>query len=247
MNDLPKVSFVIPVLHLVRPLNKKKFFMPRSTVIDLVDDIQKNVNLNYEVIVVANNREIDLIEFTTQNQNISKYVLNSVNPGIARSWNMGANMAEGEYIFIVNDDVRIGKNSIESIIAYMDENPDVGVVGPRGVLWNKNGHVRYVGEEIIEQADAISGFAFAVRTDAFHLVGGFDVNYTPAGCEEIDFSFRINSTGLKNIVIPNLDIHHNEHHGISSHRTTIKYFSSEIDTLDLHEKNFSYLTNKWFS
>ena len=80
MNDLPKVSFVIPVLHLVRPLNKKKFFMPRSTVIDLVDDIQKNVNLEYEIIIVANNRESDLVEFSTKNQNISKYVLNSVNP-----------------------------------------------------------------------------------------------------------------------------------------------------------------------
>ena len=221
--------------------------MPRSTAMDLIDDIEKNVSVEYEIIVLANNRESDLIDFTTTNQNITKYVLNSVNPGIARSWNMGANMAEGEYLFIVNDDVRIGKNSIETIVDYMDQNPDVGVVGPRGVLWNELGHDRYVGENSIEQADAISGFAFAVRTDAYHLVGGFDVNYTPAGCEEIDFSFRINRAGLKNIVIPNLNIHHNEHHGISSHRTTIKYFTSEIDTIDLHEKNFTYLTNKWFS
>lgn len=247
MGEMPKVSFVIPVLHLVRPLNKKKFFMPRSTVIDLVDDIEKNVKLDYEVIVLANNRDPELIEFTTTNKNISKYVLNSVNPGIARSWNMGSNMAEGKYIFIVNDDVRIGENSVEPIISFMDLNPDVGIVGPRGVLWDKNGHVRYVGEKSIEQADAISGFAFAVRTEVFHLVGGFDVNYTPAGCEEIDFSFRVNKAGLKNIVLPNLNIHHNEHHGISSHRTTIKYFSSEIDTIDLHEKNFAYLTNKWFT
>jgi GT2 family glycosyltransferase len=243
---VPKVSFVIPVLNLVRPLNKKKFFMPRSTVIDLVSDIEKNVDLDYEIIVVCNNTDEKLIKFATKTPSISKYVLNSVNPGIARSWNMGVNMSEGEYLFIVNDDVRIGKNSVEKLIQHMDANPKVGVTGPRGVLWNKDGHVKYVGESEISVADAISGFAFAIRSTAFHEVGGFDINYTPAGCEEIDFSFRISRSGWTNVVIPNLDIHHNEHHGISSFRTTIKYFDSEIDTYNLHERNFAYLTNKWF-
>ena len=47
---LPKISFIIPVLHLKRPLNKARFFMTRYTLPDVLRDLRDNVSLPHEVI-----------------------------------------------------------------------------------------------------------------------------------------------------------------------------------------------------
>jgi glycosyltransferase involved in cell wall biosynthesis len=90
----PKVSFIIPVLHLKRPLNKARFFMPRYTLPDVLRDLRENVSLPHEVIVVCNGQDQELVQFITDNQHIDKYCINSVNLGVARSRNMGAEMAD---------------------------------------------------------------------------------------------------------------------------------------------------------
>jgi len=241
----PKVSFIIPVLHLKRPLNKTKFFMPRSTITDLISDIKSNVHLDYEVIVVCNSVDNDLIKFIRSNSVITKYVLNSINPGVARSWNMGAEMAEGEYLCFVNDDVRIGKSAIEALSETLDSEPEVAEVGPKGDLYLDGRPERYVGMEQPEYSDVISGFLFLTRANAYFQVGGFDIAYTPAGCEEIDFSFALRHAGWKCKVIPHLDIKHNEHHGVSAHRTSINYLNTSVDTFDLHKRNTAYFLHKW--
>ena len=245
MSSYPKISFIIPVLYLQRPLNKKRFFMPRSTIKDVLSDIAKNVGTSYEIIVICNSTEDKLVNFIKKNKSITKYVLNSTNPGVARSWNMGAEMSQGEYLCYVSDDVRIGKNSIEQLEAALDNDSDVHEVGPRGDLYENGNSKEFVGVEKPEFADVISGFLFMVRNSAYWAVGGFDVFYTPAGCEEVDFSFAIRKNGGKCLVLPNLDITHNEYHGVSAHRTDIKFFNETIDTLDLHSRNTSYFRKKW--
>ena len=65
--DNPKVSIIIPVLHWKRPLNKKRFFMPRQTIEETLRDIKKNVQLSYEVIVVCNGQDPELLDFIQAN------------------------------------------------------------------------------------------------------------------------------------------------------------------------------------
>jgi GT2 family glycosyltransferase len=245
MTSRPKVSFIIPILYLERPLNKKRFFMPRSTIKDVLNDIEKNITTDYEIIVIANSRDKSLVDFVTTDSRITKFVLNSVNPGVARSWNIGAEMSEGEYLCFVSDDVRIGKNAIEQLVTALDTRPEVDEVGPRGDLYVNGEPSKFVGLTQPEYTDVVSGFLFMVRQTAYWAVGGFDVAYTPAGCEEVDFSFAIINAGGKCLILPNLDITHNEYHGVSAHRTNIRFFNSEIDTLELHQKNKDYFLNKW--
>jgi GT2 family glycosyltransferase len=245
MKVRPKVSFIIPVLYLQRPLNKKRFFMPRSTIQELLQDIESNVTLDYEVIVICNSQDEKLIEYISSNPVVTKFVLNSVNPGVARSWNMGAEMAEGEYLCYVSDDVRIGQKSIEALSETLDIEPAVGEVGPRGDLYVNGRPDRFVGTEVPEFSDVVSGFLFMVRAQAYFQVGGFDIAYSPAGCEEVDFSFALRKVGWKCKVIPGLQIVHNEYHGVSAHKTDINYFDTSIDTLSLHERNTAYFLKKW--
>ncbi len=219
--------------------------MPRSTIKEVLEDISNNVNSSYEIIVICNSTEYELVDYIKTNKEITKFVLNSTNPGVARSWNMGAEMSQGEYLCFVSDDVRIGKNSIEQLEAALDNYSEVHEVGPRGDLYENGTSKQFVGTENSEYADVISGFLFMVRSSAYWSVGGFDTFYTPAGCEEVDFSFAIRKNGGKCLVLPNLDITHNEYHGVSAYRTNITFFNETIDTLDLHSRNTSYFRKKW--
>jgi len=245
MSEFKKVSLIIPVLHLQRPLNKKRFFMPRSTIKEILGDIESFVTVDYEVIVVCNSQDLELIEFVKNHPIVDKYVLNSVNPGVARAWNIGAHMAEGQYLCFVSDDVRIGQGAIEGLVRALDGEPEVAEVGPKGDIYVDGRPDHYVGLTEPEYTDVISGFLFMVRTFAYRQVGGFDDQYSPAGCEEVDFSFSLRKAGWLLKVIPNLSITHNEYHGVSAHRTQINYLNKTIDTLDLHERNTKYFREKW--
>jgi GT2 family glycosyltransferase len=241
----PKVSFIIPVLHLKRPLNKARFFIPRYTLPDVLRDLHENVTLPYEVIVVCNGQEKELVEFVTTHPRIDKYCLNNVNVGVARSWNMGAEMAEGEALCFVNDDVEVGKGGVEKLFDVLTSSQDVGQVGPMGALWNGAEHLRFVGENQLEEADAISGYLFMLRERAFRQVGGFDPAYSPAGFEEIDMSYSLRRLAWKCLVVPGLEIKHHHHHGVSNFRSNVAYLGKEIDTEELHQRNKAYFINKW--
>ena len=130
----PKVSFIIPVLHLKRPVNPSRFFMPRYTIREVLNDLESNVRLEREVVLICNSREPDLVELATSHPRVDKYCLNSVNVGVARAWNMGAQMAEGEALCFVNDDVAVGPGSMETLVEVLGRD-DVGQVGPRGAKW----------------------------------------------------------------------------------------------------------------
>ena len=244
---LPKISFIIPVLHLKRPLNKARFFMPRYTLPDVLRDLRENVSLPHEVIVVCNGQDQELVDFVSNHPRIDKYCLNSVNVGVARSWNMGAEMAEAQALCFVNDDVEIGIGSAESLLEKLMSSQEIAQVGPMGAKWQNGEHLQFVGETHVEEADAISGFLFMLREQAFRSVGGFDTAYSPAGFEEIDMSFALRNSGFKCLVVPGLDIKHHHYHGVSSYRSLISYLGKEIDTQELHERNKAYFFTKWLA
>lgn len=246
MSDSPlcRVSIIIPVLHLNRPLNKKRFFMPRQTIADTLADIEKNVRLPYEVIVVCNGQEQQLQDYIRSHAGIDKYCLNSVNVGVARSWNIGAEMAEGEIFCYLNDDVSVGPNALEQLVDLLDD-PSIGEVGPAGSFWRDCCHHSFAETDAVTETDVISGFCFLVRASTFRRLGGFDVAFTPAGCEEVDFSYRVRQAGMKCVIDPRVDIKHFHHHGVSAHNVDISYFGKTIDTASLHKRNTEYFRDKW--
>ena len=111
----PLVSVIIPVLHLTRPINAKRFFMPRYTIREVLRDLREHVTLPFEVIVICNGTDPELIEFVRTHDAIDKYCINSVNAGVGRSWNMGAQLAEAEVLCFLNDDVAVGRVGREAL------------------------------------------------------------------------------------------------------------------------------------
>jgi len=239
------VSIIVPVLELKRKRRLRYPLAPRRNISDLLEDLVKTEGVETEVIVVCNSREDDLVGLIAADSRVDKYCLNSVNAGVARSWNMGAMMAEGEFLCFLNDDVAIKHDSIAILRDALTARDDIGQVGPEGALWTDLEPGRYVGQEDMEEADAISGYAFMVKRPVFDQAGGFDVTYTPAGVEEIDFSFSVREAGYKCLVVPRSGITHHGTSGVSSMDTTIDYFNSSIGTFELSKRNRAIFRKKW--
>lgn len=239
------VSVIIPVLELKRPLRLRNPLATRRGLADLLDDLEESKGADIEIIVVCNSQDDDLVDLVATDSRIDKYCLNSDNVGVARGWNMGAMLAEGEYLCFINDDVALGSGGLAGLASAMKDNPSVGQAGPRGAMWPGLKPGPYVGEDKPELADAISGFCFITRRQVFDFTGGFDVSFTPAGCEEIDYSFAVRAAGYSCLVVPGLDIVHHGHAGVSSRETVIRYLGSEAGTTELAARNLDIFQKKW--
>jgi GT2 family glycosyltransferase len=254
MKDL--VSIIVPVLRLERGIAERAahLFRPVRGLRELVRDLERHVTMPYELIVVCNNpRDEALVQFLrvhhrpdpTAAGGIRKFCVNSVNVGVPRAWNQGAMLAEGEYLCFSNDDVEVGPNGLEPLIEVLRARPDAGQAGPQGGLWDAAGSGPRTGLEQVEEAEEISGFFFVLKRSVFEEVGGFDVHYTPAWFEEIDMSFRVRSRGYRCLVVPQSNVRHHAHYGVSSNDAPIEFFHRSIRTEELFARNRDYFNRRW--
>lgn len=158
---------------------------------------------------------------------------------------MGADLALGEYLCFVNDDVEIGPGAVEAMRDALEADETVGEVGPAGGKWFRQESGRRVGLERVEEADEISGWLFMVKRRVFEEVGGLDNAYTPALCEEIDLSFAIRNAGYRCLVLPGLNAWHHHISGASSSRRPICALDMECGREELTRRNRTYFEAKW--
>jgi len=58
-------------------------------------------------------------------------IKNQENMGFARANNIGIQRSSGRYLCLVNSDVIVLENCLNTLVEFMDENPSVGLAGPR--------------------------------------------------------------------------------------------------------------------
>lgn len=242
------LSIIIPANTLSKKINPRYFYKKRFSLDDTINSITNNIDVPYELILVINDySNKELVDYVTNHKLINKYCINSANAGVARSWNMGAHLAEGDHLCFCNDDVEFSMPSaFSTLLRILNERPDIGEIGPEGGRWYRDQSGQRVGLTQMEEADEISGYFFIIPTKVFQESGGFDNFYTPAGCEEIDMSFKIRSIGYKCMVLPDTGIIHHGSHGISAKKVDVRYFDKQINTHDLDRRNKAYFVKKWY-
>jgi GT2 family glycosyltransferase len=235
------ISIIIPTRELKRSKNLKYLHKKLTSISDLINSLEKVKDSEIEVIVVINGiSDQNLIDYVKNHRIISKYAIISSNSGVSRAWNIGRNLAEGELLLFLNDDVVVKEDSIKLLSDSIKD--EIVMVGPMGSVWLSGKHSYFTENEDV---NVISGFAFMIKSDIFDLIGGIDINFTPAGYEEVDLSFRVIKFGYQLKVIPEASFITNPVHGISAKNTQIHYFNKSINTKVLHEKNTNYFKFKW--
>lgn len=86
---------------------------------------------DFEVIVVDNASSDDSCQMVTRDFPQVKLIQSPVNGGFAAGNNLGIRQAKGEYILLLNSDAYIFNDSLIESVAYMEDNPAVGIMGPQ--------------------------------------------------------------------------------------------------------------------
>jgi GT2 family glycosyltransferase len=117
---------------------------------DVTIELLKSISKSYtadevEVILVDNgaDKNLELI-FHPYFSNI-KYIQSKENLGFAGGNNLGLKKAKGDYIFLLNNDTEIPEGCIETMIAEMKSNKDIGLLSPLLLYYSNKDIVQYAG------------------------------------------------------------------------------------------------------
>jgi GT2 family glycosyltransferase len=97
-------------------------------------------DLDFEVIVVDNVSDDGAVEMIAADFPQVQVLKNTERHGFGHNQNTGIRACKGEYIFIYNDDTLLHKNALRILCDFLDQNPKVGLVGPR--LVNADGSLQ---------------------------------------------------------------------------------------------------------
>ena len=220
-NSKIKVSIIIPHLK------------GKKNLLECIQSIKSKAK--FEILIVDNDSNDNSINNIKVKFSEVKIIKSDYNRGYAGGCNLGAKHANGEYLFFLNDDTIIQKNTLENLIKIMDDNKNVSSVQPKILnYYNKNkfdyagacgGFIDYLGypfargriintvEIDSKQYDDVtkifwaSGTAFMTRKKIFEKVGMFD-EILFAHMEEIDYHWKCSLNDFDILVEPRASIYH---------------------------------------
>jgi GT2 family glycosyltransferase/glycosyltransferase involved in cell wall biosynthesis len=195
------------------------------------------------------------------------WVRNPQNLGFIGSCHAGANLARGEYVLMLNNDVQVTAGWLEALLDVFKLRSDAGMVGarlvyPNGSLqeaggivwqdgsawnWGRNADPELPTYKYLRPADYCSGACLLLRMSDWQALHGFDTVFTPAYYEDTDLAFRVRAAGKVVYFQPEAVIVHYE--GISSgtdvsqgakkHQVTnqVTFFDRWKSTLETHRLN----------
>jgi GT2 family glycosyltransferase len=197
---------------------------------------QFNHTILSEIIVVDNASEDGSPELICEHFPEVKLIRESVNHGFGKGNNIGAKIAQGEYILFLNTDTILTCDFLPQLLAVMDKNPQVGIVAPK--LLNQDGSLQistspalgvwgeflaqrrssryhqgknkqYIERKFSQQqeVDLVVGAALLIRQKLFEQLRGFDENFFMY-FEEADLCQRAQYLGWKIIYEPGVSLIH---------------------------------------
>lgn len=214
----PLVSIIIPV------------FNQFAYTYNCLKSIQKNsIGINYEVIVGDDN-STDLTKMIEKIVKGIKVVHNEKNYQFLVNCNKISKLARGKYIVFLNNDTQVQRNWLETLVALMEREPQIGLAGSKlvypnglvqeagGIVWKdatvlQYGNNRQPGEEeliVLREVDYISGASIIIRKELWEDIGGFDERFAPAYYEDVDLAFRVRESGYKVMYQPGSEVVHFE-------------------------------------
>jgi GT2 family glycosyltransferase len=116
----PRVSVIIVVWN------------ARQYVLECLDSLRKHcASVCSEVIVVDNASTDGTADLVAEMFPEFKLIRNPKNFGFARANNIALEQSSGDYVCLVNSDVKFIDDCISPMLRYLDEHPEVGMMGPK--------------------------------------------------------------------------------------------------------------------
>ena len=194
-----KISVVIPTLN-------------RSALLaETIDHVESQTlpQDQYEVIVVDNNSSDDTLRILEQKADsyANLRFASQRKPGAAATRNLGLEMANGEIVLFIDDDIEAEPGLLESHLTYQWENAGSSIIGTVLTPWEttRDPFLRYLRDRRIFNPYSLTGGAMDftcyhtgnVSTPRHMLAeaGGFDEQFAVYGMEDIELGYRLEKHG----------------------------------------------------
>lgn len=132
-----------------------------------------------------------------KNKKIIKLIENKENIGFVLANNQVVKRARGEYLFFLNDDTKVGKAAIGTLVEAMEKNPRLGIVGCRMMDYQEKKRLHTgIGVDIFgypivsPKVFYIEGSALMIKKKLFEQIGGFDPQYFMFH-DDVDLAWRV--------------------------------------------------------
>jgi GT2 family glycosyltransferase/lipopolysaccharide/colanic/teichoic acid biosynthesis glycosyltransferase len=198
-----------------------------------------------DIFVVDNASTDGSQEFLTSRFPTITFIRNDENVGFASANNQAIRKAKGTYTLIINPDTLIQENTLSTLLAHMQSNPNSAAAGckllnpdgsfapeskrsiptPLTALYKVLGfsasyYMSSLGENESGPVPVLSGAFMFCRTDVLQALGGFDERFFMYG-EDIDLCYRILLAGYDIDYVPTTSIIH--YKGESTKKDNLDY------------------------
>ncbi len=216
-------------------------------------------DVNYELIFVDNGSTKDdtiayLDNLKKEHKNI-KTIYNKENLGFACANNQGIELAEGDYVLLLNNDVILTDGWLSRMINIAESDSKIGVVAPctnhasgrqvvtfAGTEEDDEGIQKFAKETLLKKAgnwisvSRIIGFCMLIKREVLFKVGVLDEMFGPGGYEDYDYCMRVKHENYDIVIALDTFIFHIGGKG---------YSSNNMDYMNLRSKNIELLIDKW--
>jgi GT2 family glycosyltransferase len=201
--DIARVTIVIPAFN---------NFYEVTTCIESIYSSTTKTNFK---IIIADDASPDVSYSALGLLNGITLLRSGTNSGYIGNVNSATSSINTEYLLTLNQDVIVCPSWLDELVHEADENPKVGIVGPRildqqfnileagGIIFQE-AHAAHRGRGSLPEddrynfscdVDYVSGCAMLVRTALWHRLGGLDTQYAPAYYDDVDICLRARKSG----------------------------------------------------
>ena len=207
----------------------------------------ESIDQNISIVVVENSNDKKFKnELESKYQNL-KCILSGSNLGMGAANNIGIKFAKTDYVFILNPDVTLEKNTLEQLFLSSKELKEFTILSPINSDLN---FPNYKGKKKNEkksspfQVDYVDGFSMLLNKNKFNNDVYFDENFF-LYLENNDLCLRVNRGGGSVFIVPSAKVYHS-----GAKTVDIKYKHEVEFSRNWHwnwskfyynKKNFSFL------
>jgi GT2 family glycosyltransferase len=226
---------------------------------DCLDAVLAQDHADFEVIVVDNNSTDGSADSVAERYRRVRLIRNKYNLGFSGGNNVGLQVAQGDFVVLLNQDTVVYPGWLEAIADGFAD-PTVGIVGCK-ILYPDERTIQHAGcivqpdtalthhvgwKEIDEgqydalgKRDYVTGAAMGIHRRVLERLGGLDEGFFPAFYEDLDYCERARRAGFQIAYQPAAVLLHHEstsmprrsyRHVAAFHRNRVRFVLRHWDT-----------------
>ncbi|MBW4081045.1 glycosyltransferase family 2 protein [Paenibacillus sp. S150] len=217
-----------------------------------VESIRAHTGSPYEIIVIDNASTDGTDDYCRANR--LTFISLPENRGFPVACNLGLQLASGDELLLLNNDVAVSRGWLESLKNALYSAPDIGIVGPVTNYASGRQQVSTAYSDMPgfhAEAETLSlqgsrgwietrrliGLCFLFKRELMDAIGLLDERFSPGHYEDDDYCYRARLQGYRLLIAGNCLVHHE---GSASFK---EVYSSGLQ--ELVERNRRMFIDKW--